>query len=74
MAVVSTRNLTGVGWGSGFRLGYDLAADQVPVVSGLASGIDIAAHRGAVAVAAAKTSDICATIGVLGCGINYIYP
>ena len=72
MAVVGTRNPTGVGRESGFRLGYELAEAGVPVVSGLARGIDIAAHRGA--VAGASPDDSGATIGVLGCGIDYIYP
>ena len=71
VAVVGTRSPTGLGRERAFRLGYDLVQAGVPVISGLARGIDIAAHRGAVAAASAGR---CMTIGVLGCGIDQIYP
>ena len=72
VAVVGTRGPTGRGRESAFRLGYDLALAGIPVVSGLARGVDIAAHRGA--VAGGQEGDRCATMGVLGCGIDQIYP
>jgi DNA processing protein len=49
------------------RLGGDLAARGVVVVSGLARGVDSAAHRGAL-LAGGKT------IGVLGSGADVVYP
>jgi DNA processing protein len=49
------------------RLGADLAARGVVVVSGLARGVDSAAHRGALAAGGS-------TIAVLGSGADVIYP
>lgn len=49
------------------RLGADLAARGVVVVSGLARGVDAAAHRGALSVAGI-------TVAVLGCGADVVYP
>jgi DNA processing protein len=49
------------------RLAADLASQGIVIVSGLARGVDSAAHRGALSVAGA-------TIGVLGCGIDVVYP
>jgi DNA processing protein len=49
------------------RLAADLAARDVVVVSGLARGVDSAAHRGAINAEGA-------TVGVLGCGVDIVYP
>ena len=49
------------------RLAADLACRNVVVVSGLARGVDSAAHRGALSGAGG-------TIGVLGCGVDIVYP
>jgi DNA processing protein len=49
------------------RLGADLAARGVTVVSGLARGVDSAAHQGALSVDGV-------TVGVLGCGADIVYP
>jgi len=49
------------------RLAADLACRDVVVVSGLARGVDSAAHRGALSGAGG-------TIGVLGCGVDIVYP
>jgi DNA processing protein len=49
------------------RLGADLAARGVVVVSGLARGVDSAAHQGALSAGGS-------TVGVLGCGADVIYP
>jgi DNA processing protein len=49
------------------RLGADLAARGVLVVSGLARGVDSAAHRGALAGGGS-------TVAVLGSGADVIYP
>lgn len=49
------------------RLGADLAARGVVVVSGLARGVDSAAHQGALSAGGI-------TVGVLGCGADVVYP
>jgi len=67
LGIVGTRRATEYGRRVAHDLAYDLASAGWVVVSGLAGGIDAAAHRGALA-AGGKT------IGVLGCGINRVYP
>ena len=49
------------------RLAADLAAAGLVVVSGLARGVDSAAHRGTLAAGGT-------TIGVLGSGVDVLYP
>ncbi len=67
VAIVGSRGATGYGRLMAERLGFDLARRGITVVSGLARGVDGAAHRGALA-AGGKT------IGVLGCGVDVVYP
>jgi DNA processing protein len=67
VAVVGARDATLGGLEVARRLGADLAAAGIPVISGLALGIDGAAHRGAV-----EAGGI--TVAVLGCGIDVCYP
>jgi DNA processing protein len=67
IAMVGTRHPTPYGSGMAERLSIDLAAQGLVIISGLARGIDTASHRGAVA---AKGK----TIGVLGTGIDVMYP
>jgi len=50
------------------RLAKDLADRGLVIVSGLARGIDASAHRGAL------NSQVGQTIGVLGSGIDVVYP
>ncbi|WP_119067966.1 DNA-processing protein DprA [Rubrobacter indicoceani] len=67
VAVVGSRKAS-VGAHSVARsLGRLLAERGVSVVSGLALGIDAAAHRGALDAGGE-------TVGVLGCGIDVVYP
>ena len=66
VAIVGSRAATAVALATAARLGEDLAARGVTVVSGLARGVDSSAHRGALRAGR--------TIAVLGSGADYIYP
>lgn len=68
IAIVGARRPSPYGNQMAERLGRDLAARGLVVVSGLARGIDASAHRGALSAVAG------ATIAVLGCGIDVVYP
>ena len=67
IGIVGTRRATEYGRRMAHDLAFDLATVGCVVVSGLASGIDAAAHRGALAAGGT-------TIGVLGCGVDRVYP
>ncbi len=67
VGVVGTRNATDYGRSACHRIISDLAQDKVIIVSGLAYGIDSCAHRAAL-------ENNLATIGVLGHGLDRIYP
>lgn len=67
VAVVGSRSPTRRGADLARIFGRDLAAAGITVVSGMALGIDYAAHVGALAQPGR-------TIGVLGTGIDIIYP
>jgi DNA processing protein len=67
VAVVGSRVATHAGLEIARRLGADLAAAGIPVVSGMAVGIDGAAHVGALEAGGP-------TVAVLGCGIDVCYP
>lgn len=67
IGVVGTRNITDYGRYYTERIVEELASDNVLVISGLAYGVDAAAHR------AALKYDL-ATVGVLGHGMQTIYP
>jgi DNA processing protein len=68
VGIVGTRNATQRGRETAARFGYELAAEGVVVVSGLAKGIDGAAHRGALAVDGAQP------VAVVGTGPDRPYP
>ena len=68
ISIVGTRRPTPYGNQIAERLGRDLAEHGLIVTSGLARGIDSSAHRGACAASRGGT------IGVLGSGIDVIYP
>jgi DNA processing protein len=66
MALVGSRKATQYGRAAAYRLGAELAAMGVTVVSGMARGIDTAAHQGAL--------NSGSTAAVLGCGPDICYP
>jgi DNA processing protein len=67
VAVVGTRAATPHGLADAREIGAVLGAAGVTVVSGLAIGIDAAAHEGALAAGGAA-------VGVLGTGLDVVYP
>lgn len=67
VALVGSRKASVTGIENARELGRALGERGVCVVSGLALGIDAAAHEGALASGGP-------TAGVLGCGIDVIYP
>jgi len=67
MAIVGSRKCTDYGRHLAHDLAQALVQRGYTIVSGLAYGIDAAAHQGAVAAGGR-------TIGVLGSGVDVIYP
>lgn len=67
IGVVGTRKASVYGMRTAQQLGKELAHHGGIVVSGMAEGIDTAAIQGA--LQAGKPA-----VGVLGCGVDYIYP
>lgn len=66
IAIVGSRYATPSSLDVARALARDLAGVGFVIASGLARGVDEAAHRGAL--------DAGATIGVLGCGLDRVYP
>lgn len=66
-AVVGSRRSTFYGKEVAERLGGELAASGVSVISGMALGVDTSAHRGSLERKGY-------TVAVLGCGIDRCYP
>ena len=69
VAIVGTRKATSEGLRIAHTFAKDLAAQGIVIASGLALGIDGAAHAGAIASGAKG-----ATVAVLPCGLDDVYP
>ena len=67
LAIIGSRKCTEYGRWITDTLVQELAAHQVQIVSGLATGIDLAAHKAALQFGAE-------TIGVMGTSLDRIYP
>ena len=67
VALVGSRKASATGIETARALGLALSERGVCVISGLALGVDAAAHEGAVEASGP-------TVGVLGCGIDVVYP
>jgi DNA processing protein len=72
IGVVGTRHPTPYGVAAAERLSGDLARAGMTITSGMARGIDTAAHKAALATALSPSE--AATIAVLGCGVDIVYP
>ena len=67
IAVVGSRRATAYGLLTTTKLSGVLAGRGMCIVSGMARGVDTAAHKGALQAGGRS-------IGVLGCGIDQVYP
>ena len=67
IAIVGSRNASPAGLQTAKAFARDLSLSGLTVTSGLALGIDTAAHKGALQCDGA-------TIAVMGCGIDHVYP
>ena len=67
VAIVGSRRCSTYGQNAALMLARELAQRGVTIISGLARGIDSAAHRGALEAGGR-------TVGVMGTGLDQIYP
>ncbi len=67
IAIVGSRNCSNYGVQVAKKFSYNLAKENICIISGLAKGIDKCAHIGALKAQGA-------TIAVIGNGLDYIYP
>lgn len=67
IAIVGSRKSTSYGKWTAEKFTKELSELGVTIISGLATGIDTIAHHSAIKYNAK-------TIGVIGCGINIVYP
>ncbi len=80
VGMVGTRSATASGRYLASHIAYDLATNDVCVVSGLARGIDAWAHRGALRALESRLADRLANrpvgrpVGVVASGLDVVYP
>jgi DNA processing protein len=67
VAIVGSRRCSTYGQNAALMLSRELAQRGVTIISGMARGIDAAAHRGALEAGGR-------TVGVMGTGLDQIYP
>lgn len=67
IAIVGTRNVSEYGLAAARQVAKVFASEKWAVISGMAKGVDIAAHWGALEAEGF-------TVGVLGCGLDVLYP
>jgi DNA processing protein len=67
VAIVGSRRCSTYGQNAALMLSRELAQRGITIISGLARGIDAAAHRGALEAGGR-------TVGVMGTGLDQIYP
>ena len=67
VAVVGARNCSNYGMELSYKIGFELSANGINVISGLARGIDSQSHKGAI-----DANGI--TYAVMGCGVDICYP
>jgi DNA processing protein len=67
IAIVGSRRASGYGISTTEKMARGLARHGITIVSGMARGVDTAAHRATLAEGGRS-------IGVLGCGIDLVYP
>ncbi len=67
ISIIGSRSCSDEGIRLAKKFAYDLASQNITIVSGMAVGIDTAAHIGALESGGK-------TIAVLGCGFKHIFP
>jgi DNA processing protein len=70
VGIIGTRHPTRTGARMAFRLGAELCAEDVAVVSGLARGIDVEAHTGVMS----RQHIAAPPIAVVASGLDVVYP
>ena len=75
IAIVGSRNASDQGLANAETFAAALTMAGLTIVSGLALGIDTAAHQGSLRAAAEAAANCdCATVAVIGTGIDIVYP
>ena len=73
-ALIGTRSATASGRYLASHLAFELAMNNVCVISGLARGIDAWAHRGALRALENDGKSAAPPVGVVASGLDYVYP
>ncbi len=73
-ALIGTRSATASGRYLASHLAFELAMNDVCVISGLARGIDAWAHRGALRALEKDGKSAAPPVGVVASGLDYVYP